>query len=91
MQLPESIDAEKAQASIYGDIFAACLSEKAFDGVTTWGFTDLHSWRVSWSGRKYALPLSARLVIYFISCYNIIGLVAFYKYDALSESVYKRV
>ncbi|CAM9283040.1 unnamed protein product, partial [Ascophyllum nodosum] len=42
--LPSHVDAAKAQASIYGDVLAACLSEKAFDGIKLWGFTDLHSW-----------------------------------------------
>eukprot|EP00903_Cladosiphon_okamuranus_P011673 g10979.t1 len=42
--LPESVDPLQAQASIYGDVLGACLSEESFDGFTLWGFTDLHSW-----------------------------------------------
>lgn len=45
-QLPDGVDPLKAQASIYGDVLGACLSEEAFDGFTLWGFTDLHSWWV---------------------------------------------
>lgn len=44
MQLREGVDADIAQACIYGDILGACLSEEAFDGFTLWGFTDLYSW-----------------------------------------------
>lgn len=43
-QLPSEVDGIKAQTSIYGDILDACLSEEAFEGVTFWGITDLHSW-----------------------------------------------
>ncbi|CAM9860569.1 unnamed protein product, partial [Hapterophycus canaliculatus] len=43
-KLAEGVDALSAQASIYGDTLAACLSEEAFDGLTLWGFTDRHSW-----------------------------------------------
>ncbi|CAN0404783.1 unnamed protein product, partial [Ectocarpus sp. 13 AM-2016] len=42
--LPDGADGETAQAAIYGDILEACLSQQAFDGLTLWGFTDLHSW-----------------------------------------------
>ncbi|CAM9241385.1 unnamed protein product [Ectocarpus fasciculatus] len=42
--LADGVDGETAQAAIYGDILEACLTEEAFDGLTLWGFTDLHSW-----------------------------------------------
>lgn len=45
-QLPGGVDPLKAQASVYGDVLEACLSEESFDGFTLWGFTDLHSWWV---------------------------------------------
>ena len=43
-QLPKGVDAQKAQADIYGDVLGACLPEKAFDGFTLWGFSDRYSW-----------------------------------------------
>lgn len=46
IQLLDGVDSLQAQASIYGDVLGACLSEESFDGFTMWGFTDLHSWCV---------------------------------------------
>ena len=46
-KLPSSFDSQgkaAAQTQIYRDILTAALSEKAFDGIWLWGFTDRHTW-----------------------------------------------
>jgi endo-1,4-beta-xylanase len=39
--LPERFE---VQRRVYHDVLAACLKERAFMGITFWGFTDAHSW-----------------------------------------------
>ena len=43
-QLPDGNLRQVAQRQIYHDILCAALSEPAFDGIWTWGFTDRHTW-----------------------------------------------
>ena len=43
-QLPEEVDGDVAQSQLYRDTVQACYSEKAFTGMTFWGFTDKHTW-----------------------------------------------
>jgi endo-1,4-beta-xylanase len=48
------------QAGIYRDYAAACLANPRCTGITTWGFTDLHSWIPQFfPGFGRALPLDA--------------------------------
>ena len=42
-KLPPNLQ-QIAQRQIFHDIVAAALSEKAFDGIWVWGFTDRHTW-----------------------------------------------
>jgi endo-1,4-beta-xylanase len=50
------------QARIYGDVIAACLAVDHCDGVTTWGFTDRHSWiPAARPGLGAALPFDEQL------------------------------
>lgn len=48
------------QAAIYRDIMRACLANARCTGITTWGFTDKHSWVPGFfSGFGRALPFDA--------------------------------
>jgi endo-1,4-beta-xylanase len=41
---PRSAAKDQQQATFYTNVVNACLAVTACDGITIWGFTDLHSW-----------------------------------------------
>ena len=49
-----------AQATIYGDVITACLTQPACDGFGLWGFTDKYSWVYGLTGHAY--PAEAPLI-----------------------------
>jgi endo-1,4-beta-xylanase len=50
------------QAQVYGQVFALCLAAEQCSGITTWGFTDRHSWIPEFTGNPdAALPFDADL------------------------------
>ncbi len=60
--VPVAPGALDRQARVYGDVIAACLAVDRCDGVTTWGFTDRHSWiPAARPGLGAGLPFDARL------------------------------
>lgn len=55
--LPATQERLETQASIYARVLRACQQLSACDGVTTWGFTDRHSWiGRDFPGQGAALP-----------------------------------
>lgn len=55
--LPVTQQRLEAQAAIYARVLRACLRLPACDSVTTWGFTDAHSWvNREFPGQGAALP-----------------------------------
>jgi endo-1,4-beta-xylanase len=62
VRAPVTDEALALQARVYGDIVAAALTVDGCDGITTWGFTDRHSWiPTARPGYAEALPFDEHL------------------------------
>jgi endo-1,4-beta-xylanase len=62
IQMPADANELAAQATVYGDVFRACLSVRRCRGITTWGYTDRYSWIPSFlPGFGAALPFDEAL------------------------------
>ncbi|MEP6624462.1 MAG: endo-1,4-beta-xylanase, partial [Acidimicrobiia bacterium] len=62
LRTPVEAGALDRQAEVYRGAVQACLTVDRCDGITTWGFTDRHSWiPAAQAGRGAALPFDERL------------------------------